>query len=479
MKKRILSIMLTIIMVVGVMPMNVQAAAPVRVLALGDSITTGYGLKNAEKESFAALLANDHTVVNKAVNGNTVMGIAAQIQTGAVSMQEIAEADVITITVGGNDMMALLYTKIAEMYNANYGANISAADVNRCFGALDQSKQIQNYFMLDTAKKLLNKDSENYLMDAVAFADALAIYQERLTTIAGLLKQANSDVEVIVSTQYNPYAEFKGNPILHFFYEGIEDGVEQLNASIKKGSEEGLYKVVDIKEAFDSKYINGVDLYNANPNMKELNLDFHPNTEGHAVLAEAFNGLIEEIGSTGTTALDKNVFYDVPADAYYAKAVEWAVKNDIATGTSPMMFGPDETCTRGQVMTFLWRLAGTPVVNSRGISFIDVPAGSYYYDAVLWGIENGLTSGVSDTVFGADAACTRGQVLTFLWRLKGCPEEDGKSLFKDVEENSYYKKAILWAVEEKIACGISDTAFEPDAGCTRGQIVTFLWRFAN
>ena len=171
-----------------------------------------------------------------------------------------------------------------------------------------------------------------------------------------------------------------------------------------------------------------------------------------------------------------NEFIDVPAGSYFYEAVMWAVENGVTTGVSANRFDPNGVCTRAQAVTFLWRAAGSPAPRSRTMPFADVPAGSYYYDAVLWGVENGLTKGTSDTRFSPDDTCTRAQIVAFLWRSEKSPAAGSRNPFADVKSTAYYADAVLWAVKENITKGTTSTTFSPDADCTRAQIVTFLWR---
>ena len=172
----------------------------------------------------------------------------------------------------------------------------------------------------------------------------------------------------------------------------------------------------------------------------------------------------------------RSSFVDVPSGSYYEDAVDWAVANGITTGTDAAHFSPDGICTRAQAVTFLWRAAGRPAPESRAMPFTDVPAGSYYYDAVLWAVENGITKGTSSTTFSPDDTCTRAQIVTFLWRSEQSPAAGSSNPFTDVSADAYYADAVLWAVKEAITTGTTRTAFSPGAECTRAQIVTFLWR---
>ena len=172
-----------------------------------------------------------------------------------------------------------------------------------------------------------------------------------------------------------------------------------------------------------------------------------------------------------------NPFADVAEDAYYYAPVQWAVANNITNGMDASHFAPDGTCTRAQIVTFLWRASGSPAPTSYYSPFSDVPAGQWYSEAVLWAVEKGITTGTSATTFSPDAGCTRGQVATFLWRSQTLPASVMPvNSFTDIDPNAYYYNAVLWAVENGITNGTSTTTFSPDATCTRGQIVTFLYR---
>lgn len=170
-----------------------------------------------------------------------------------------------------------------------------------------------------------------------------------------------------------------------------------------------------------------------------------------------------------------NFFYDVPNDSFYYEAVKWAAGKNIASGVGNNLFAPDQPCTRAQIVTFLWRAAGSPEPENSG-SFSDVPASAYYAKAVAWAVENGITTGTGDGMFSPDAVCTRAQAVTFLWRYEKAPVASHSNPFTDVAADSYYADAVLWAVKEDITKGTTDTTFSPGADCTRAQIVTFLWR---
>ncbi|MBQ1252233.1 MAG: S-layer homology domain-containing protein [Firmicutes bacterium] len=172
-----------------------------------------------------------------------------------------------------------------------------------------------------------------------------------------------------------------------------------------------------------------------------------------------------------------NPFDDVKSADYYYDPVLWAVEKGITNGMAPTTFAPDNDCTRGQIVTFLWRAYGCPAPSEKVNPFTDVKSTDYYYDAVLWAVGEGITTGMTATTFGPDLTCTRAQAVTFLWRAEGEPDVGNLLLpFLDIPAGAYYINAVIWAVFEEITNGTGPSTFSPDKNCTRGQIVTFLWR---
>ncbi|MBQ2468349.1 MAG: S-layer homology domain-containing protein [Clostridia bacterium] len=196
-----------------------------------------------------------------------------------------------------------------------------------------------------------------------------------------------------------------------------------------------------------------------------------------AVTATAAGGL----PCTGGDDCPGRTFLDMPPKGNWAHdPIDWAVAKGITTGTSSTTFSPEEGCTRGQVVTFLWRAAGQPEPTITNNPFKDVKADDYFYKAVMWAVEKEVTTGTSATAFSPDDVCTRGQIVTFLWRANGKPAPSKTSNpFKDVKSGDYFYSAVLWAVERGITLGTDATHFSPSDTCTRGQVVTFLYRSAN
>ena len=168
-------------------------------------------------------------------------------------------------------------------------------------------------------------------------------------------------------------------------------------------------------------------------------------------------------------------FTDVKTDEYYATPILWAVNNGITNGMGNNQFIPNMNCTRGQIVTFLYRMAGEPEVTASN-TFSDVDSSAYYAKAVAWAVENEITNGMGDNKFEPESTCTRGQTVTFIWRASGKPEASASNSFTDVNSKAYYGQAVAWAVENEVTNGMGNNKFEPDTTCTRGHIVTFLYR---
>lgn len=182
-----------------------------------------------------------------------------------------------------------------------------------------------------------------------------------------------------------------------------------------------------------------------------------------------------EVKAAFTEEVKISPFRDVPTDAYYYEAVKWAQKKGITGGIGDGLFGPNQPCTRAQIVTFLWRAAGSPEPKGTAAGMTDVAAGSYYEKAVAWAIENGITTGTADGRFAPDATCTRAQGMTFLFRASKA-SADGAPAFSDVAADAYYAEAVKWATDNGITNGTTSSTFSPGSGCTRAQIVMFLWR---
>ena len=228
---------------------------------------------------------------------------------------------------------------------------------------------------------------------------------------------------------------------------------------------------VDLGKKHDGLYAN---LYIYNPKSGELEF------QSAGMISGGKASWVFDHASDYAIVIDKEshepvTFPDVPDTAYYAEAVNWAVAKKITEGIGNKLFGSNDPCTRAQIVTFLWRAAGSPGPKTMS-GFSDVPADSYYAKAVAWAVENGITGGTGDGKFSPDATCTRAQAVTFLYRASGAPAVSGNAAFSDVATNAYYEAAVKWAEKNGITGGIGGGLFGSDNNCTRAQIVTFLYR---
>lgn len=199
-------------------------------------------------------------------------------------------------------------------------------------------------------------------------------------------------------------------------------------------------------------------------------------SSGTAVITACYDSGVRDTITVRVADTAEPVFTDVEPGSFYADAVAWAVEEGITLGTSATTFDPNGVCNRAQAVTFLWRAAGAPAPEGREMPFADVKPGTFYYDAVLWALEQGITNGTSATTFGPNDPCTRAQIILLLWRAENSPAAEASAKFCDVDPESGYAEAVWWAVAEGITQGTTDVTFSPNLNCNRAQIVTFLWR---
>ena len=232
---------------------------------------------------------------------------------------------------------------------------------------------------------------------------------------------------------------------------------------------------VDLGKKHDGLYAN---LYIYNPKSGELEFQSAGMISGGKA-SWAFDHASDYAIVIDKESHEPMTFTDVPASAYYAEAVNWAVAKKITEGVGNDLFAPNQPCTRAQIVTFLWRAAGSPAPKNTGTAFGDVKSGSFYEQAVAWAVENGITGGTGDGKFSPDATCTRAQAVTFLYRASGAPAVSGNAAFSDVATNAYYADAVAWAAKNGVTDGIGGGQFGSGSDCTRGQIVTFMYRAYN
>ena len=250
---------------------------------------------------------------------------------------------------------------------------------------------------------------------------------------------------------------------------GIPDKIENGSVSVSpKNASQGDRVTVTVKP--DAGYeLDSLKVFDKNG--KELELT----DKGDGRFTFIMPAGRVEVKAAFTEEVKISPFRDVSTDAYYYEAVKWAQKKGITGGIGDGLFGPNQPCTRAQIVTFLWRAAGSPEPEGTAAGMTDVAAGSYYEKAVAWAIENGITTGTADGLFAPDATCTRAQGMTFLFRASKASADDAPA-FSDVAADAYYAEAVKWATDNGITNGTTSSTFSPGSGCTRAQIVTFLWR---
>ena len=308
--------------------------------------------------------------------------------------------------------------------------------------------------------------------------------------LTGAAAEANEDVELLDEDRKNVANAYKN---MSFDYTVTEEKiVEMARAAVKNGTTvesagDFTLKEPTVKNRGSVKLTLNLTLNNEKATVKVSNVvrqleaeptDTEDNTTDNSAntpdITDNSNNKTSDKDSeytSGSTKVTPN-FNDVADDAYYAAPVKWAVENGITTGTSSTAFSPDMTCTRAQILTFIWRAAGSPTASAAN-PFSDVTADDYYYNAAIWAYENNMVTG---STFDADTPCTRSSTVTYLWKFNGSPVLGIPSLFKDVSDDAEYADAVSWALIEEVTSGISDTEFAPDMICNRGQIVTFLYR---
>lgn len=377
----------------------------------------------------------------------------------------IKEADFITLNIGSNDILtyAMLRAKAA-------GTELGVA-IDKSIAVLEENGE---YFaalvkLLEAAKEI-DKYADIVPEVIDALSDGYNHFCENWDAIIGDIYALNPNVTLMVAGFYNPFPELKISDEATLELGKAADGImEALNTKIISGSPySDKYIYVDIMgvESMATKFGDSLlddGFFDA------LELDVHPSNEGQAEIARRFIELIPEC--TGLP------FNDISHKSReFRDAVKWAYENGVANGKTEKTFCPDDDCTRAQIVTMLWRSAGSPKVKSK-CGFTDVSYDSYYYDAVSWAVSKGITLGYTDSIFAPDELCTRAQIVSFLYRFAGSPKVSDDSAFTDIAADSYYCDAVAWAVNNGITRGYEDGSFQPDTYCTRAQAVTFLYRY--
>ena len=453
-------------------------------VALGDSISFGYGLASAE-ENFVNILTsqNGFTLDNKSENGNTAVGILSQFANNDWD-GALKEAHLITLTCGGNDMMDLLYDKIAEKYNESNDPDIVGDEITTL---VSEGSLLVKLRLLTAAQDVLEGDPENGVpafTDTEEFAAELMEFENNLKQVMSYIRNLNSEAIIIMTTQYNPYKSFEGSTY-DIVYQEMEKGAERLSKVISNNAASSDYLVADVRAAFDADSRN---LCNATAD--PLDLDFHPNKEGHAVIAECVQAVYDSVAKEEPPVAEPPVtecpcadFTDIDRNAWYHEAVDYVIENDIMNGIGDNKFDPNGITTRAQIVMILWNLENNPAPASENV-FSDVESGRWYEEAIIWAYENGIASGYGDT-FGPDDKVTREQVAAFLHRYakykgydvsKGSPEDLEK--FHDADEVSGWAvENIEWAIAEGILNGDGQGGLNPRGNAKRCEVAQMIYSY--
>lgn len=508
MKKRMLSVLLCLCLALGLLP-GAALAQSASYVALGDSISTGYGLAHKDTESFPTIVARErgYTLTNLAADGETSASLLAKLQAPAsAELAAVKTADVVTITIGGNDLMNALYAYVAKRYNtANQDTEgfqeINAAGVQTALMSGDLT-------MLSFAVNTVSAFTDPQNLSAEASA-ALAQLGKNLADIITVIKKENPNVTVVVANQYNPYSYLAKSAEGSFLaaYAGtiaaaFENGLTALNQTIAAGAAAGGYTVADVHGKFKAAVEAGKNPCNASAS--PVNLDFHPNAAGHSLLAEVMAEVLKNSSiQTGGTTTDSSAdavtvagtvggtvtvsagqttqgstvtLTAVPDGGYTLDSLSAADSRGNAVALTDLGGGqytftmPDSKVTVTAV--FRETAAGT-------LPFADVPAGAWYESAVRYVYKNGLMNGTGTTVFAPDSSTSRSMIATILWRMTGSPVVNYAMSFADVEQGAWYAEAVRWAASEGIITGYSDTAFGPDDAVTREDLAVMLYRWAQ
>ena len=475
MKKRMFSILCVLALCMALLPATAFAESR-QYLALGDSITTGYATGGSEIENpFADQVAEGlgYTMTNLAEDGETTASLLAKMQT-----TDVSAADLITLTIGGNDLMGALYGYLAAKYNEGREEDqkLDAAGVQEALISGDPG------FLHFAATELPGFAASEQAREA------LTAFTGNLTAIVAAVRAANPDVTLLVATQYNPY-RYLGKqygevvPQAQTISDGFEAGLAVLNGAIAAAGQTGAFEIVDVYAAFETAVEAGINP--CNPSFTPpltINLDFHPNQTGHDLIAAAVK---TALGQTEPPVTEEpQAFADVPQEAWYANAVSFVAENSLMSGYGNGNFGPSDTLSRAQLCQILYNAAGKPAVTGSS-GFTDVAEGAWYADAVAWANALGVVGGYGDGLFVPNAPITRQELAAMLYRfaqLRGWDVSVGEDTnilsYTDFDQLSQWAiPAMQWACGAGIIRGVREDALEPQGNATRAQAAVMLMRF--
>ncbi len=476
MKKRILSLLLCVCMLASLLPVGAMAAEEdPTYLVLGDSISSGYGLASDES-SFAELVAAEKSfnLNDQSDSGEKASTLLAKLQNNEID--GLADADVITLTIGGNDLMAALYSYLTDAWNTDRD-DADKLTVEQMQQALLSGDQDILTFAVQKISGFASSEQ------AAAALDTLS---SDLTQILAAIRAANPTVVLVVGNQYNPYAHLADavgdNPLYsmaaNMVANAFDKGVTALNDLIAQGEAQGAYVVADIYTAFNDAAQNPCNA--GLTSTGSLNLDFHPNACGHQLIADVVNSLLVVTEPPQTGDLP---FTDVSEGDWFYNPVVYVYENGLMTGTSDTTFEPNTHLSRAMLVAVLHRLEGSPSAESAGFS--DVSEGDWYAQAVNWAASVGVVNGFDDGTFQPNTAITREQLAAILRNYaayKGLDVSTSGDLstYTDAASVSdWAKESVTWAVGQGLLSGVTDDTLAPQACATRAQVAAILQRYLS
>ena len=502
--RNVLCIMLAVLLLAGSCVSLADAAkdySGYRVyVCLGDSIPAGIGETNSTEKflhrtpgAYPDIVANTigAELIPLACAGSRTIELRACLEDDYVMPNEVtmtmdrakvdeirgayvpavAKADLITLNIGANDIATYALLLAAE---AAKGLGINVLSVNSAVDMYEEEGDFTGAVasILDLAEKA------GALVDVVnaivgGLMEGYYHFSENWDAIIGDIFEINPDVTLMVVSLYNPFNHMKiSDDSLLEIGKALDGVISLINAKMQYGSRYACkYIFVDVMGIESLFAKNGVSILDEGI-LEGAVLNVHPSMKGHAQIAEKVIAKIPEKSF-------ELPFGDIAGlNDDYKQAIAWAYDKGVVNGKSANVFAPNAPCTRGEIVTMLWRAAGCPAPKSENCIFSDVNDTSYCAKAAQWAYESDITKGVGGGRFAPDAQCSRGEVVTFLYRSAGSPEVRSDVSFTDVAADSYCAEAAAWAVANGIAKGYGDGSFHPTAGCTRAQAVTFIFRFA-
>ncbi len=492
---RILSLILALVMVFGVIPMAAFAAGPKSYLAIGDSISTGAALESPETEAFPVLLTEklnasqdsgeEYVLENMAVNGETTVSLLTRLEQYAEYQEAVAAADLITITIGGNDLMDILYEFLSEEMG------IPVEDVKAALTEGDEE-------FLNEAAAVINEGGFNPTeSDIIPIANNI---QSIMDTLFGM----NEDAIIVISTQYHPYENLAAQveevydllPLVASEYVPLADAIlllcdtidtalNSLNGYIENGAVSGGYHVADVYNTFTNSSTNLCNAALTTSPSVSVNMDFHPNAEGHAVIAVCMEEALpqmEQEDPTEPTEPEPTETEPTEPEPTEPEPTETEPTEPEPTEPEPTEPEPTEPEPTEPEPTEPEPTEPEPTepepTEPVELPFRDVAENAWYYNNVAFVYEHGYMSGTSATTFSPNQSLTRGMMIQILYRIAGSPEvsEEDAAFFADTQ-NAYYTDAAGWAKANGIVNGVSATHFGPNQKLTRQDAMTIFYRY--